>query len=229
MASRTFVAVEPYTADDPSNEFSFEAGEKFIEANNPEANPNDAWILVYRPDAQSVSKYVPIDKLTEEKPALSKYKQPRTLSSTISDSPSTKLSTANAELVSVINTMSSAGDAQKSSRTSVQRSAQQPSSISEDATSKLSDATSSGMAFGGTLVSTFKAILEKHEAYFENVAKKREESFSKISSSIGEASAELSRCRERNKAIREQIVELDNMIATERARWRQLAGDKLDS
>lgn len=45
MSSRTFVAAQPYTAEDPSNEFSFEAGEQFIEANNPEASPNDAWVL----------------------------------------------------------------------------------------------------------------------------------------------------------------------------------------
>lgn len=225
MTSRTFVAAEPYTADDPSNEFSFEAGEKFIEANNPEAGPDDAWILVYRPGAPTVSKYVPVDRLTEEKPVVSKYRQPRTLSSTISDSPSTKVSAASAELVSVISTAPSAGDAKKPSHASIQRSGPPPPTVSEDAHSKISDAASSGMAFGGTLASTFKAILEKHETYFENVAKKREESFAKISASIGEASAELARCRERNTAIREQIAELDSTIAAERARWRQLAGE----
>ncbi|EFO64686.1 Hypothetical protein GLP15_1489 [Giardia lamblia P15] len=228
MNSRTFVAAKPYAADDPSNEFSFEVGEQFIEANNPEASPNDAWVLVYRPGAPSISKYVPVDKLIEEKATTSKYRQPKTLSSTISDSPGTRTSAASAELVSIISNAPPAKDTKGPVSSSAQRSGPSPSAGSDDINSKLSDAASSGMVFGGTLASTFKAILEKHEAYFGKVAKKREESFAKISSSIGEASTELARCRERNTAIREQIAELDTMIAAERARWRQLAGDKPD-
>ncbi|KAE8304529.1 hypothetical protein GL50803_0011151 [Giardia duodenalis] len=228
MSSRTFVAAQPYTAEDPSNEFSFEAGEQFIEANNPEASPNDAWVLVYRPGAPSVSKYVPVDKLIEERVVSSKYRQPKTLSSTISDSPSARASAASAELVSVISNAPPSRDAKRSTVSSIQRGDPPLSTGSDDINSKLSDAAASGMTFGGTLASTFKAILEKHEAYFGNVAKKREESFAKISSSIGEASTELARCRERNTAIREQIAELDTMIAAERARWRQLAGDRPD-
>lgn len=228
MGSRTFIAAQPYAADDPSNEFSFEIGERFLEANNPEASPDDAWVLVYRPSAPAISKYVPVDKLREEKPVSAKYRQPKTLSSTISDSPSTQVSAANAELVSVISTAPATKEVKVPAHASVQRGGPPLSTVSEDAGSRLSDAASSGVAFGGTLASTFKAILEKHEAYFENVAKKREESFAKINSSIGEASAELVRCRERNTAIREQIAELDNMIAAERTRWRQLAGDRPD-
>ncbi|GKT18848.1 hypothetical protein ADUPG1_011389, partial [Aduncisulcus paluster] len=72
-----------------------------------------------------------------------------------------------------------------------------------------------------SLPSSFADMFHRHDAYFRQVVKQREESFRRLETSLNAAAQEISVCQEKNTKLTQRIVELDNLIDEERRKWRE--------
>eukprot|EP00698_Gefionella_okellyi_P002893 TRINITY_DN12757_c0_g1_i1.p1 TRINITY_DN12757_c0_g1~~TRINITY_DN12757_c0_g1_i1.p1 ORF type:complete len:249 (-),score=58.03 TRINITY_DN12757_c0_g1_i1:57-803(-) len=67
---------------------------------------------------------------------------------------------------------------------------------------------------------SFTEMFARHEQYFKQVMKQREETFKKLEGSIASAAKEISICQEKNSKLSQRISDLDNMIEDERRKWK---------
>jgi hypothetical protein len=80
---------------------------------------------------------------------------------------------------------------------------------------------SKNLGSASTAGDSFAEMFARHEQYFKQVMRQREETFRKLETSITAASREMSECQEKNSQLSNRINDLDTMIEEERRKWRE--------
>eukprot|EP01027_Heterolobosea_sp_BB2_P010326 GEZU01015164.1.p1 GENE.GEZU01015164.1~~GEZU01015164.1.p1 ORF type:complete len:226 (-),score=48.41 GEZU01015164.1:18-695(-) len=68
---------------------------------------------------------------------------------------------------------------------------------------------------------TYTESFMRHEQFFKQVMKQREETFKKLEKSIMTTQKEIAQCQEKNAHLADRIKELDKMVEDERRKWRE--------
>eukprot|EP00708_Paratrimastix_pyriformis_P004560 GAFH01003455.1.p2 GENE.GAFH01003455.1~~GAFH01003455.1.p2 ORF type:complete len:150 (+),score=45.99 GAFH01003455.1:459-908(+) len=68
---------------------------------------------------------------------------------------------------------------------------------------------------------SFNEMFARHEHYFKQVMRQREESFKKLESAMQAAAQDIHQCQEKNAKLSQRIMDLDGLIEEERKRWKE--------
>jgi len=77
------------------------------------------------------------------------------------------------------------------------------------------------LAARGSTGESFNEMFARHEHYFKQVMKQREESFKKLEMAMQAAAQDIRQCQEKNNKLSQRIVDLDGLIEEERKRWKE--------
>lgn len=68
---------------------------------------------------------------------------------------------------------------------------------------------------------SFNELFARHEHYFRQVMKQREDTFKKLEQAMQAASKDIASCQEKNQKLAQRIADLDGLIEEERKRWKE--------